>query len=59
MYALTHTLASEGYYTDSGPTYRGNARRILRNRYTAKQGMIMRGERDETFIQNIRLPDNE
>ena len=25
--ALSHTLASEGYYTDSGPTYRGIDRR--------------------------------
>ena len=25
--ALTHTLAAEGYYTDSGPTYRGIDRR--------------------------------
>ena len=26
-HALQHTLASEGYYTDSGPTYRGIDRR--------------------------------
>ena len=25
--ALSHTLAAEGYYTDSGPTYRGIDRR--------------------------------
>ena len=25
--ALQHTLAAEGYYTDSGPTYRGIDRR--------------------------------
>ena len=25
--ALAHTLAAEGYYTDSGPTYRGIDRR--------------------------------
>lgn len=25
--ALQHTLAAEGYYTDSGPTYRGIGRR--------------------------------
>ena len=27
--ALAHTLASEGYYTDSGPTYRQDAKRDL------------------------------
>lgn len=25
--ALQHTIAAEGYYTDSGPTYRGIDRR--------------------------------
>ena len=28
--ALQHTLAAEGYYTDSGPTYRGIDRRYWR-----------------------------
>ena len=28
--ALQHTLAAEGYYTDSGPTYRGLDQRYWR-----------------------------
>ena len=27
--ALAHTLAAEGYYTDSGPTYRQDDKREL------------------------------
>ena len=53
--ALAHTLAAEGWYTDSGPTYRGDARRTLRNRYTIEQCMIMRDERGETFIQKCKV----
>ena len=42
--ALAHTLAAEGWYTDSGPTYRGIDRRHWPE-----------CERDETFIQKCKV----
>ena len=47
--ALSHTLAAEGYYTDSGPTYRG----IDRRHWPEWEGWAKR------LFRNVRLPDNE
>ena len=47
--ALAHTLTAEGYYTDSGPTYRGTDRRHWHRRASATKRLF----------RNVRLPDNE